>query len=202
MAVDKFSSAAGPQHGMICVTPTSIGVDNGSASSDAFGKVTFSGTSGFRLNGVFNSLYENYKIIVTVDTTSAGFDQYVRIRMANTGSSPEASSVYRVASYQSYSDSNAVGSSSGQATLTSLDILATGGNAAHRNVPCSLEVFGPAKAGYTHLHYLSYIGVNPEYYGRFNIGKHSIASAYDGFYLFTQNSTAMGGTVRVYGYNN
>jgi hypothetical protein len=200
MAVDRFSNAAGPQHGLICVVPQNIGVDNGSASANTFGKVTFSGTSGIRLNGVFNSLYDNYKVIVNVDTSSAGFDQYVKIRFSNTGIAPESSNVYRQAGYQSYSDSSTVSSAS---TLsTSLDVLATGGNAAHQNVPCSLEIFGPAKVGFTHLHYLSYVGVNPEYYGRYIVGKHSISASYDGFYLYTSNSTAMGGTIRVYGYNN
>lgn len=201
MAVDRFSNAAGPQHGMVCITPVTVGVDNGSASSNAFGKVTFSGTSGIRLNGVFNNLYDNYKVIVNVDSTSAGYDQYLRIRMANTGVSPEAGSSYRQAGYQSYSDSSAVSSSSFQTTATGLDLLAAGGPA-HQNVPCSLEIFGPAKAGFTHFNWLSYVGVNPEYYGRYNVGKHSLSTAYDSFYIFTTNSTAMGGTIRVYGYNN
>ena len=200
MAVDRFSNAAGPQHGMIGVVPVSVGVDNGSASSNAFGRVTFSATSGIRLNGVFNTLYDNYKIIINVDTTSAGFDQYVKIRFSNTGSSPESSNVYRQAGYQSYSDSATVSTAS--TVSTSLDLLATGGNSAHQNVPCSLEVYGPAKVGYTHLNYLSYIGVNPEYYARYIVGKHSVAAAYDGFYIYTSNGTAMGGTMRVYGYNN
>jgi hypothetical protein len=201
MAIDRLSDVVGPQNGIVCVVPASIGVDNGSASSNAFGRVTFSGTSGIRLNGVFNSLYDNYKIILNVDATSAGFDQYVRIRVSNTGSSPESSSIYRSAAYQSYSDSNTVGSASGQATLTGLDLLAAGGST-HQNVPCSLEIFNPAKVGFTHFQWLSYVGVNPEYYGRFNVGKHSSSTAYDGFYIFTTNSSAMGGTIRVYGYNN
>jgi hypothetical protein len=199
MAVDRFSNAAGPQHGLVCITPQNVGVDNGSASSDSFGKVTFN-TSGIRLNGVFSNLYENYKVIINVDTTSAGFDQYVKIRLSNTGIAPESTNSYRQAGYQAYSDSTTVGSASG--VSNGLDLLATGGNSAHRNVPCSVEIFGPAKAGYTHLHYLSYIGVNPEYYGRYIVGKHSVATSYDGFYIFTTNAAAMGGTIRVYGYNN
>jgi hypothetical protein len=200
MAINRLSDVVGPQNGIVCVVPASIGVDNGSASSNAFGRVTFSGTSGIRLNGVFNSLYENYKVIINVDTTSAGFDQYVKIRFSNSGVSPDSSNAYRQAGYQSYSDSTTVSSAS--TVSTSLDVLATGGNAAHQNVPCSLEIFGPAKTGYTHLHYLSYVGVNPEYYGRYIVGKHSVATAYDGFYLYTSNSAGMGGTIRVYGYNN
>jgi hypothetical protein len=201
MAINRLSDVAGPQSGLVSVVPLSIGVDNGSASSNAFGRVTFSGTSGFRLNGVFNSLYDNYKIIMSVDTPSAGFDQYVRIRVASTGSSPESSSVYRMAGYQSYSDGSTVGSASFQTTSTGLDLLAAGG-AAHQNVPGSMEIFGPAKTGFTHFQWLSYVGVNPEYYGRFEVGKHSLSASYDGIYFYTTNSTAMGGTVRVYGYNN
>jgi hypothetical protein len=201
MAIDRLSDVAGPNQGLVCVTPVSIGVDNGSASSNAFGRVTFSGTSGFRLNGVFSSLYDNYKIIMSVDTPSAGYDQYVRVRVASTGSAPEASSVYRMAGYQSYSDGPTVGTASFQTTSTGLDLLATGGPA-HQNVPGSMEIFGPAKVGYTHFQWLSYVAVNPEYYGRYEIGKHSISASYDGIYFYTTNSTAMGGTVRVYGYNS
>ena len=71
MAVDKFSSAAGPNTGLIKVVPTSVTVGSGSSSVDVNGNITFSGASSISIIGCFTSTYDNYRIVVDPGGTSA-----------------------------------------------------------------------------------------------------------------------------------
>ena len=71
--------------GLILIKPTSVGngTDNGN------GLITFSGVQNFSLNGVFNSTYTNYKIVLNITSGSGAL--YPRLRANN---SDNTSAVY------------------------------------------------------------------------------------------------------------
>jgi hypothetical protein len=72
MAVDRFSNAAGPQHGLIKIVPTSISVGSGSGSVDVNGNISFSGATSLTINGCFSSSYDNYKLTFIGASATAG----------------------------------------------------------------------------------------------------------------------------------
>lgn len=71
--------------GLVLVKPSSVG----NATDNGNGFITFSATQNFSLNGIFNSTYTNYKIVLNVTSGSGAL--YPRLR-AN--SSDNSSAVY------------------------------------------------------------------------------------------------------------
>ena len=70
--------------GLAKIVPTSVAVGSGTGSVDSNGSVTFSGASSVSLNSCFNSIYQNYRIIINID--SVGVDRNLTFRFRKSGS--------------------------------------------------------------------------------------------------------------------
>lgn len=71
--------------GLVPVVPTSVVVGNGSASVSTLGQVTFTGVGTYvALNGVFNSTYKHYRIILSTQEQVSGIMQ-VQMRLRSSG---------------------------------------------------------------------------------------------------------------------
>jgi hypothetical protein len=78
-----WANASGAS-GFVPITPTSISVGSGSASSAGNGQVTFTtvGTN-LSLNGVFSSTYDNYRLVFQTDHSTAA-NMNLRFRASGT----------------------------------------------------------------------------------------------------------------------
>jgi hypothetical protein len=71
--------------GLRMVVPTSVTVGSGSGSVNAAGLVTFSGASSVQLNGVFTSTYDNYKVLLNVNSISSTGTNIINLRFGTNG---------------------------------------------------------------------------------------------------------------------
>jgi hypothetical protein len=191
MAVDKFSSAAGPNTGLIKIVPTSIVKGaSGSANSDVNGNVTFSGTESIRLSGVFTSGYDNYKIVFSGSSTgisSLYFNLYNGTTLANTA-------------YTYYTTYQSASSGPLRYTLSNVSSGAFG-IINTLSIAVSADVFSPALASRTSM-LTNYVSSGSSDETGMQQIFHAVNSAYDGFQIGTGSSNTISGTIRVYGYNN
>lgn len=77
--------------GLVPVTPTSVVVSGGSASTSSSGEVTFTGVTSVALNGVFSSKFRNYRIIYVV---TGAFTQTQNYRFRTGGTDNSSASYY------------------------------------------------------------------------------------------------------------
>lgn len=106
--------SVGTTPGLVPVTPTSVAVGSGSATTSANGQVTFTGASSISLNGVFSATYDNYRIIISPDAASTTFNITARLRISGTDVTTAAS--YQQENIQA-SDSSVTGSGDLSQTL-------------------------------------------------------------------------------------
>lgn len=83
----------GIQSGLVPIVPTSVVVGSGSATTSAYGLVTFTGASSVSLNGIFSATYNNYRIILSPDAASTTLDIQARLRIS--GSDVTTASSYQ-----------------------------------------------------------------------------------------------------------
>lgn len=190
MAVDKFSSAAGPNTGLIKIVPTSVAVGSGSGSVDVNGNVTFSGATTISLNGCFTANYDNYKIII--NPTSGG--SYTTFRLRQSGSDDSLAS-YEYAVFSIYSaPGSGVNQYSGNANQAEIN---------QTNAPTEITLYNPYLATNTRWNFNSSANYSTGGAGaQLGGGYKKDTKQYDGFtYIHGNASTSFSGTIRVYGYN-
>lgn len=73
---------AGSLAGLIPVKPTTITAVAGTASVNTLGTVTFTNVTSILLEGVFTSVYKNYKVIIKTANTGNGANYYLRMSAA------------------------------------------------------------------------------------------------------------------------
>jgi len=74
--------------GLVPITPSSIAVGSGTATSAGNGQVTFTGVgTNLSLNGVFSSTYTNYRIVISKLTASGTAAIGMRLRSSSTDNS-------------------------------------------------------------------------------------------------------------------
>jgi hypothetical protein len=83
----KARDLANGGFGLILVKPSSVvnGTDNGK------GTVSFSAQTSVSLNNCFNSIYQNYRVILSVETSGAG---HIQIRYRNSNSDNTTSNYF------------------------------------------------------------------------------------------------------------
>jgi hypothetical protein len=174
--------------GIALVQPTSV--DGGTNTN---GAVTFSGVTGVRLNGVFTSAFDNYRVIIDTTATSAS-GAYLQFRFSNGGADYTASNYYLAGAYSGVTTTQ--GFFGGAATsLVSLHQLFS-----HR-CKVGLDIYKPFTAD-SHIFTGQGFGDNNSWqYANWFSGSELGGVARDGFILFPSSGT-MSGTVRVYGYKN
>jgi hypothetical protein len=177
--------------GLIQVVPTSVAVGSGSGSVDSIGNVTFTGASSISLNGCFTSTYDNYRIIINLETTSSGTTSSLRFRASGTDNS---SSNYAY-SYHFLTTANTTYTQGNANTTTSFRIGFSDGG----TDMAIIDVFNPMKAFRTGYQSVFNGKEVANFTSERNQGQMSVTTAYDGFTYF-QNS--MAGTIRVYAYSD
>ena len=194
MAVDKFSSATGPQHGLIKVVPASIVVGSGSGSSDVNGNITFSSVSSISINNCFTSSYDSYQFVLLCRNNSAN-DTGLNMQFRSAGSNIGGTS-YSRNQIQSYLT---VVSASGTNGTSSWNLGAVS-QINFSQVECTISnasIALPKTQSYRNAHGQSGTTLDT-YYG---FGINSTATAYDGFTITTSGGTITG-TLKIFGYNN
>ena len=177
--------------GLVQLVPTSIAATGGSGSISATGAVTFSGASSVSLNGCFTSTYDNYRIIINLDTTSSGTTSTLRLRASGTDNS---SSNYAY-SYQFITTANTTYTQGNANTTTSFRIGFSDGG----TDMAIIDVFNPMRAYRTGIQSVFNGKDSTNFVAERSNGQMTVTTAYDGF-TYSQNS--MSGTRRVYGYRN
>lgn len=185
--------------GLVPIVPTSVTVSSGSASIAADGTVTLGATVGsIRLNGVFNSTYKNYRIIINGKGSATSTEQaFFRLSASGT----DAASGYFM--FGSFGWINS-GSSTSLAASGAWNTTGwTPGYIAPFAFNHIVEVFSPYETKPTNINSTG-MGQNDStgaMYCHWYNGFHNITTAYDGFTLFPNTQgMAAGTTFRVYGY--
>lgn len=79
------SEIARSQVGLVPVSPASVTVGSGTATTDVNGLVTFSGVTSLSLNGVFTNTFAHYKMILEISSNTAdSIDLRFRLRTSGT----------------------------------------------------------------------------------------------------------------------
>jgi hypothetical protein len=178
--------------GLVPVIPDSVAGTGVSFSSD--GLVSFSGSATVSVNGVFTSEFDNYLIIVDVDTVSG--NTAVSFRMRDAGTDAAGSGTYGMAM-------NGITTSAADA-----GIATTGTSATFAYIPTSypygsaeFTIIDPAKATQTRFlgNSSSTNTAYAQFAGRSGALYHTVATAYDGITMLA--ATNMTGTIRIYGYS-
>lgn len=177
--------------GLILIKPSSVvnGTDNGK------GTVSFSAASSLSVNGVFNSLYENYKIIFNPTAFSATNSAF-NIRLRSNGSDATG------ADYNSERQRNENGSITATrfASQSSFQVGAFNTNGPTRNFK-EMNIYSPQLAVTTSFWVVSnYVDNAGSLKTEMNGGYHALSNSYDGFTLILDAGTFTG-SLSVYGYN-
>ena len=149
---------------------------------------TFSAVSSVSLDNVFTSAYENYRIVLSRDASSAGTLD-MRLRVGGVDASSADYDYMRVYVYGSGTVAGARGLSTTSWYLGYMPTVRIG--------MCSADIFGPNLTASTQY---SAIGGSAQELATV-MGELDLATSYDGFTLIPSAGT-MTGTIRVYGYKN
>jgi len=180
--------------GLVSVIPTSITKGaSGSASVSANGLVTFTGTESILLNGVFNSTYQNYKLILNVSSCSlGGAGTTIRYRYA-VGGTVNSTANYWFNNYGSSSWGDATPAFLAGASVTSGEIGFT--VASSHSI---FDIINPAVVDYSYM-IGSAVGIAPTS-TRPNL--FFLTTVFDGIQFFPGSGGTFTGTACIYGYNN
>lgn len=153
----------------------------------------FSTSSAILFDSIFNSSYNNYKVLVNLTGTATG-SLTVRLRASGTTENTAYTGV-------AWAGLTSAGTS---VTGTGTTLWSLNPSAAFSSTPTTLrmEFFNPFLSANTHFSnqmWLSNPGVQGAMYFE---GANTNSASYDGFTLATSSSATITGTIRVYGYHN
>lgn len=174
--------------GLVPVIPTSVSVGSGSASVSGTGLVTFTGASNLILNGVFSSLYKNYKVLVDFTNSVIGEVNYSRVSSGGTVNT----GTYRVRGYQQTSNTTP--------TNWGFDATAWTFGRGAGDAAISMDIFDPATTKRTRMNMQMFGYVSNEAAWGISGGLDNFLQ-FDGYNIYP-NSGTITGTIQVYGYRN
>jgi hypothetical protein len=188
----KARDLASGGFGLVLVKPSSVvnGTDNGK------GTVSFSAASTVSLNGVFNSIYTNYKIIIDFTGSSATSDVVMRMR-AN--GSDTAGTSYR---YQRLRNTSTTVTGQAETSGVGTDEWFLGENVTGADAGSAffdITILTPNVAKYTTFYSMS-SNYSTASIGMYTAGVLRDSTQYDGFSFYAISGTITG-SVSVYGYN-
>ena len=187
--------SVGTTPGLVPVTPTSVAVGSGSATTSANGQVTFTGASSISLNGVFSATYDNYRIILSPDAASTTFNITARLRISGTDVTTAAS--YQQENIQA-SDSSVVGA--GDLSQTLWYIIDNYNTTYPFYAAAAMELQRPfITKKKTMLCDAVFVSSAGNFRKRQSGHTQESTSACDGFSIICASGN-MGGTISVYGY--
>jgi hypothetical protein len=187
----EYTQTSSGASGFVPITPTSISVGSGSASSAGNGQVTFTtvGTN-LSLNGVFSSTYDNY-VLVYQGTHSTAANMTVRFRASGTDTT--TSYYWNLVDY--YSNNVLVDYNSGN-NVTSIAL----NDNAIVETGFVFDIVNPFAAKKTLLsgEYNNWQTSTVRAQPGLNFATHSGTTAFDGI-TFLPSTGTISGTVSVYG---
>jgi hypothetical protein len=171
---------------LVQIVPTSVAVGSGSGSVDANGAVTFSGASTVSINGVFNSTYQNYKVLIDLPTVTGT----VNLRLRASGADNTTSNYkYSMSGATTFATATAYAfTSNADASWSYLSEAAP--------TAITMDIHNPNLAQNTFGNGLITQSDRARNYGAY----FNATTVFDGFSLLV--GTSMTGTIRVYGYKN
>lgn len=179
LATDTWVMTADPEPGLVFITAS-----------------TFSASTAVNVNNCFTSTYDNYRIVVAVDSVSTTNGVNLRLRASGTDNS--SSNYYYNGPHIVSSSSVSVDVYRSSGLATSFVVIHSDNNGSGN---CSLDLFNPARSVRTMIA-STFINQNSTDMRMASpAGLMSVTTSYDGFSLIptTGNIT---GNVRVYGYRN
>ena len=185
------------QQGMVQIIASSVTKGaSGSASVNSKGVVTFSGTESISINGVFSSTYTNYKVLVSIDSSTSTGHGNLQFRFGTSGT-PNSNTNYN--SKGLYFDSGSPGgleqSGAGKIGFGYLEFSPSANTGTKASV---VDILNPFETKQTYA-FVQGFG-NQFRYCVSNVLFDATTSFTD-FYIFP-NSNGITGTARIYGYNN
>jgi hypothetical protein len=176
--------------GMVPIIPTSVAGTG--VTVDAKGRVTFTAATALSLNGVFATAFDNYRVLMHVQSASVALGGSIRLRASGTD---DANNYY--SNQQTYTSGAAI-TTAATASVSSWAFSAVAGTE-HQTIA---DLFAPALALPTlmRLNNSTFTGVTSNGTTDY-AGRQSQAAAYDGLSIIASSGN-MTGTLRVYGYNN
>lgn len=167
---------------------------------------SFSGLSSVQINNCFSSLYDNYKILLTIDTVAAGAaNQYVWWRLVLNGAQ-ETSATYN--SGNSFVGMNTTGSG-GNANRSALnrgllaEVVGNSGTISQYNgFFGEYTLANPSRSGFLKRLIGSHITQQTsflEYFYTIGSAFNGSTQAYDGFAFGTDSSALISGKIKIYG---
>jgi hypothetical protein len=185
--------------GLMNVKPSSVvfGGAGATGSISESGLITFNGTTGVYVNGIFGPAFKNYKIFINLQSTSAAAAN-VWIQYAAAGVADSSANYYRT---NFYANSGTV--TGGYSASGTNGILAIwNASSVMRSGLCELTFYNPylGKPTSTHSTVSAGPGITPSVLvesGYFN----SATASFDGFYASSQSAVTLTGSMLVYGFN-
>jgi len=191
MPIKTFSSGE-----VLTAADTNTYLNNGGLVYLAQGILT-SSTAALTFNNVFNSAYDNYRIIVDqfrpVNTL-----QSCNMRLRVSGADIAAN--YNYSASGLYQDGSSTNNSSGAVAVTFIDILFNSLNVVGLG-SCVMDIMGPQKLERTFMTYQSII-YNSQYGNRNGYAVHQVEQQATGFSLFAAAGNTTNLRCKVYGYRN
>jgi hypothetical protein len=150
---------------------------------------TFSAQSTVSINNVFSSTYDNYKVLVNLNSVSTTLNGQLRLRVSGTD---DTSGFHYSSGISTIPTTTTISNWNYQGTTSFIPFRAVGLGVSEINL------FNPAKPITTIVTYNSLTNFGDT---QFNTGggQHLVNTAYDGFSLIASTGN-MTGTIEVYGY--
>jgi hypothetical protein len=186
----KARDLANGGFGLVLIKPSSVvnGTDNGK------GTVSFSSASTISLNDVFNSTYDNYKVLLRI--TSGGASGNISLKLRSSNSDASNNAYYSGFAYDRVS--NATGNGAGN-PLTYLILPA---QTTYDWFMFDMNIMQPNLSGVTTS--FTYHGTANDATSGYSMnggGLFNVVGAYTGFSIINQGGNLGTGQVSVYGYN-
>lgn len=192
LAVARGGTGLSTGSGLATIIPTSASMSSGTVTRDTTtGRVTFSGTGGIILNGVFSDTYTNYIVKIEMTGTSQPND-YVYWRFTQNGTATSVAAYYGGAAYNQGTTLSTFQSNQGTAYVSMGYAAASGGNT------YSINVFAPYNSGGTNRPTVTFHSCyeNTSVWGS---SKWNGAATFDGFWFYPAGAGTITGNVTVYG---
>jgi hypothetical protein len=158
--------------------------------------VTFSAVASQAINNVFTSTYKNYKVVTNITQTTGASGQIIGTRMRVGGVSASAAD-YNFNRF-GYSFPGVLNVDAGSGSTYFFINRSNGSGSIDGESVAEITFYAPQLAERTFVTALSVDGL----YAGVSNGYHNLATAYDGFEMFTTTgATTMTGSVSVYGFN-
>lgn len=162
----------------------------GGAGLDFITSTTFSAVASVSVDGCFTATYENYLVVFDALAASGSPSVILRMRAASTDASGANYRAQLV--YDTYVGAGA--DSAGSTGATSL--FGLGVDSSTNSI--AMTFVKPFAAAYTTVHGAFVHGTA----AGSAMGRHDVATSYDGFSVINSGTGTITGTLRVYGYRN